>query len=141
MNKIYTINLKNKTISAFHQERHYVIGFSKISMARKVHYSLHPEPNLLILRDTNIDLRDDLAKMGYEAPLKLDVNATIFIPKLQGAFLDPMNDTGYHIEDMPEKDFLELPVKKNLGIVMPYKLTHECQEELVFKAYVIDPLH
>jgi hypothetical protein len=138
--KVYTIQVKNKTISLYHLGAHYVVGFKNVNMVRKVHYSLNPQPNLLIVRDTNIDLHDELEVNGYDIPLKLDVNATLFIPKLKGCFMDPMNDTGFHISEYEENEFLKFPITKNIGIVLPYNLVEETDEEMMFKAYVIDPL-
>jgi hypothetical protein len=140
VNSVYTLRRGNKTVSLLHFNRHYVIGFKNLTMMRKVHYSIDPEPNILIMRETNIDLHKDLHNKGYDLNLTLDVSATLFIPKCRGSTLEPMNDGGFHIHEYKENDFLELPIKKNLGVVLPYHLECEDDDEFVFKACVIDPM-
>jgi hypothetical protein len=67
------------------------------------------------------------------------LNETLFIPKCAGSIHDPMNDGGFHMDNVLESEFLLYPVTKNIGIVVPYKLEQEDSEEFMFKAYVIDP--
>jgi hypothetical protein len=138
---LYALRQGNKTVSIFHGNRHYVIGFKNKVITRKVHYSMHPENKIIMLRDDNINLHDQLLENGYDLQLSMDVNATIFIPKCVGSILHPMNDGKFHIFEYKEAEFLSFPIEKNLGIAIPYKLQHEDEHEFTFKACVIDPIN
>jgi hypothetical protein len=141
MKKIYVLKQQNKHVSVIHAKRHYVIGFQNVLTARKVQYSLHPDPKMILLRDTIVSLKDDLDKQGYDLNLKLDVRATLFIPKCKGSVLHPLNDAHYHCDSHTFSEFLYLPLKNNIGIVMPYSLEEEDEDEFMFRSCVIDPLH
>ena len=140
MKKIFVIKQQNKHVSVMHAQKHYVIGFKNVLTARKVQYSLHPEPKMMLLRDTVISLKNDLEKQGYDMNLNVDVRATLFIPKCQGTALHPLNDAHYHCHSYTFSEFLSLPLKNNLGIVMPYTLEEEDDHEFMFRSCVIDPL-
>ena len=140
MSNVYTLKIGNKTISVNHKQRHYVIGFKNVVHARKVHYSMHPEPKFTLIRDNNIDLSKSLSEEGYDLTLSLDVNATLFIPKCKGSTLHPLNDAGVHMATSAEKEFLTYPVLKHIGVIMPYRLFDENDDEFIFTSYVIDPI-
>lgn len=138
--KVYTLKRGSKTVSLVHKSVHYVIGFNKTTLARKVMYNLHPEPEFTLVRDNGISLGPDLLKAGFvDLELNIDVGATLFIPKCKGDILHPLNDGGYHLSYVAEDDFLMYPVSKNLGIVMPTEIFDEDNDEYVFKAFVMDP--
>lgn len=137
--KIYTLRQGNKTVSLLHQNKHYLLGFTKAITARKVHYSMHPEPAFMLVREKEIDISNDLSSAGVDVKLTIDTCSTLFIPKCVGSIHNPMNDGGYHLDYVLESEFLLYPVKKNLGIVVPYILEHEDENEFMFKAYIIDP--
>jgi len=137
---VYTLKIKNKTVSLQYKKHHYIIGFKNVLFARKVHYSLHPEPKFTIVRDNDIDLSKHLSEEGYDISLNIDPNATLFIPKCVGTSLDPMNDVGIHLNKHSENEFLTYPITKHLGIIMPYKLYEENEDEFIFKSVVIDPI-
>lgn len=134
---IHTLRQGNKTVSINHRRKHYLLGFQTAITARKVHYSMHPEPKFTLIRENDIDLSKDLEEVDIK--LTIDTSATLFIPKCKGSIHDPMNDGGYHLDRVLESDFLLYPVTKNLGIVVPYVLECEDENEFMFKAYVIDP--
>lgn len=141
MNKIHTLQQRNKTVSVVHYDRHYVIGFRNPYLLRKVHYSMHPEPKLILLRDNDTVFQKEFEENGYDISLTMDFNATLFIPKCAGSTLHPMNDGGYHMNSYKESDFLAFPIRKRLGIIMPYKLEDEDDKEFMFKVCVIDPMN
>lgn len=137
---MYLLKQGNKTLSLKHYDRHYIVGFKTDVMARKVHYSIHPEPKLIIVRDENVLHGKILKSMGLtDMNLNLDVNATLFIPKCKGSTLEPMNDGGFHLSKVSYESFLLYPFVNNVGIIMPYKLEEENEYEFMFKAQVIDP--
>ena len=140
-NKVYTICRGNKTISIVHRNQNYVIGFRKPLEVRRVLYSMHPEPKFDLVRDHDISLDGDLENVGiFGMSLNIDVSATLFIPKCKGSILEPMNDGGFHVDNHSEESFLMFPIEKNLGIIMPYLLFHENDDEFLFKAAVLDPM-
>ena len=136
----FTLKQGNKTLSMVQNQRHYVIGFKNALTARKVQYSMHPEPKLTLIRDTDIYLKDDFDAHGYDLSLTIDVKATLFIPKCVGSTLHPMNDGGFHMQQYNDNEFLLLPVEKQLGLILPYELQEENEDEFIFKTCVIDPI-
>ena len=140
-NKIFTINLKDKTLSVDHGKKQYFIGFQNSLTARKILHSIEPMPKIVLLRDNTIDLREDLQRVGYDVDISIDVTATLFIPKLpkKCTFLDPMNDVGYHLHSYKVNEFLEIPIFKNVGIVLPYDIVHEDDDEFTIRSCVVEP--
>lgn len=138
--KVYSLQKGNKMLSVLHRRTEYLVGFSKVMNARKVHYSIHMHPQLILLRDTNIDLHQDLFDKGYDLHLTLDVKSTLFIPKNKQKCIDPIYDAVFTMVQMEERDFLQLPIKSDKGIVVPYELLDETEDEYMFRSYVIDPL-
>jgi hypothetical protein len=140
MQRIFTIKQGNKTLSLPHRNSNYVIGFKTAITARKVYYSLDPNPKFTLVRDQDIFLSEELNEKGYDINLSIDVGATLFIPKCKGSILEPLNDGGYHLNQIPEKEFISYPLDNRLGIIMPYELIEESIEEFIFKACVVDPV-
>ena len=143
MSKVFIIRRGNKTVSVPHRNNFYVIGFKNKMVARNVLHNLHPEPQLDIIRNENIDISKDIINNGYtmDTPFIIDVDATLFMQKLKGDSMNPMNDGGYHLDQMQEFEFITLPIVRNLGVVMPINLIDETVEEFVFKSIVLDPLY
>lgn len=139
MEKIYALRCGHKHVSVYHRNRHYVIGFKSAQAARKMHYFMHPEPKFALVRDDSRSLRGDLRERGYDVELELDANATLFVPKVDGSPLDAMYDGGFHMHAHDASEFFMFPVRKGLGIVIPYRLEDETPEELVYKVCVVDP--
>jgi hypothetical protein len=127
---MYTIKQKNKTIGLKYNDRSYIIGFSKLIVARNVYYKLHPEPKFTLIKNDNNIIVDDII---------FDNKATLFIPKCKGSILDPMNDGGFHLSQMKTEEFYILP-KNGVGIILPYNMTEEDENEFIFKAHVFDPI-
>lgn len=136
---IYTIKQQNKVVSVKHASKQYVIGFQNAFITRKVQYTMHPEPEIVLLRDTTFSLHEDLKVHGYDIDLRVDVKATLFIPKCIGSTLHPMNDGLYHFHTFKFHEFMQLPIKDRLGVVMPYALELEDEHDFMFRACVIDP--
>jgi hypothetical protein len=125
---MYTLKLGNKTMSYSHNNKFYIIGFKNSLQARKVQYSIHPDFNFTLLRDDS----KNQDKLTY------DDNATLFIPKCAGSVLLPENDPGLHLHFCD--NFLELPVKKQLGIIIPHTLLDEDHHEFVYKSLIFESI-
>jgi hypothetical protein len=136
--KVYTLQQKDRTLSVVHKKRNYVIGFKNVTTARKVHYFINPEPKLLLICNEYIEKQVEMHNQNIT--IHIDPKATLFIPKMRGSFLDPMNDANFHMSHHKEDEFLRFPFEKNLGIIMPYELFEESDDEFIFKAVVVDPI-
>lgn len=132
-NKIYTIQQKNKTVGIVHNNFHYVIGFKNIVMARNVQYNLHPEPRIILDRAniTEISVLEDC--------MTIDLNSKLYIQKYNGSAQDPLNDGHYHINTEDELNFLQYPIDKMIGVIMPNELLDEDDDNFIFESQVIDP--
>lgn len=119
---VYILKQGNKTLSIKYHDRHYMIAFKNVAMARNIHYTIHPEPQLTLLRKPD---HDNLAML--------------FINKhTQGSPLDPMNDVGFHLNQLSYKEFLEIPSKNNLGIILSYNIADDSLDEMAFDTVIID---
>lgn len=147
--KMYVLRQGSKSLSVTHGESPYVIGFKCSTMARKVHYNLHPDPtrHARIERSRAIDVTSEL-KQGLKEhninfaceSVNIDTQATLFIPKhLSGGPLDPTNDTGVHLSTIDATDFMMYPFEHHVGIIMPYALLEERAHEYLFWSHLIEP--
>lgn len=128
ISKIYTIQRQHDILS-ISRKHQYFIGFKTPNLARKVQYSIHPEPELTLVRNENI----------HKDEVYFDNSAILFIPKCIGSTLEPMNDGGFHMNKMNENEFYLL-LSKRYGIIIPYDLVAEDQDEFIFKSFVFDPI-
>ena len=117
----YTIKQKSKTLGLCYDDRHYVVGFKNVTIARSVQYSLHPEAQLSL----------------WKMPLQ-DPNGMLMIPKYIGSAADPMNDGVFHLDQLSSGEFLKYP-SKMVGIIVPLDLVEENDEHFVFDSFIVDP--
>lgn len=140
--KVYVICKRSDHLCVYHKRQNYLIAFQNITHARKVQYTINIEPQIMLLRDTNIDLHQDMLKRGYDVRLNLDVNSTLFIPKNKEASVDCIDDGLFTMHPMTENDFYGFPMQypKARGIVVPYFLIDETDDEFMFRCHVVDPI-
>jgi hypothetical protein len=90
-----------------------------------MHYTIHPQPEIQIIRGPPTQSTDNLAML--------------FISKhTQGSPLDPMNDGGFHLAELKYEEFLQIPSKNNLGIILSYAIADDSLEEMAFNSIIID---
>jgi hypothetical protein len=138
--RVFTINRGSKTVGFYDTKSPYIIGFRYSRIARNVMHNLHPEPLFTLVRGIEAPSRlsvSDIKKHPVE--LSIDSNATLFIPKYEGSSSDPMNDGGFHMETLAIDDFVAYPVTKAVGVILPYVLIEENQEEFIYRSHVIQP--
>ena len=137
---IHTINQKSQSIGICINKKNFVVGFDNIKIARRVQYCMHPEPKLSLVRGEDIDMSDKFTENGINGvSLTLDVKSTLFIPKYKGSPADPMNDGGFHIQNHKQIEFMAYPLTKMIGIIIPYHLLDEDENEFMFRAHLIEP--
>lgn len=140
---MFTIQQKNKTVGMRHKDNHYIIGFNNVTQARKVQYAMHPEPRLILTRGDGLDIGsvlESLKPKGSNAvSIVIDTEATLFIPKFKGESTSPMNDGSFHMNTVPYDDFIAYPFTKMLGVIIPYDLVYEDDNEFTFRSQVIEP--
>ena len=85
-----------------------------------------------------ISLKKDLEQHGYELDLKMDTNVKLFIQKNNGSPLDPMNDGNFHFASHKMSEFFNMPIKQNIGVIMPYALEQEDDHEFMFRSCMIE---
>lgn len=129
--------------------RHYVVSFGCARVARKVLHWLHPEPTLRLERardddDITEDVQSALAGSAGSAAapaaaVVINTSGRLYLPKMDGCCLQPANDGGFHLHEMPEHDVYMLPFTRNLGVLLPRELVSEDAREMVFDCSVIEP--
>lgn len=132
---MYTICRGSKTVSVNSNNINYVIGFKSLSYVKKVQYNIHPEPKIILLKSNTQIVKNE----GLAIDITIDNEATLFIEKHLGDALDPLNDGGFHINTSKIDDFVLYPYSKNIGIILPFDLLDETENEFIFKSIVIDP--
>ena len=133
---MYTINQKHVPMRVAYGSRKYLVGFSNLTFARKVLYSLHPDMSRIRLlpNDPRIVRSEPL-----ETTICIDAVATIFLPKHEhpGGHMHPLNDASNHLATVSEHVFFNAMYKPLSGIVVPYVLVDEDENEFVFTCHVI----
>lgn len=130
---INTIQQYNKTVGFYHQRRPYVIGFRNGHIARNVMYKMEPNPIFTLLKQNPTPVIHEDTSLE----LVIDNEATLFIPKNKD--LEIKTDD-LHITPIEFDDFITYPYTLNVGIVIPYVLVSEDEEEFVYRSHVIDPM-
>lgn len=130
---MYAIKQGNKTFGLMHGEQFYIIGFSCTKTARKVQYSLHPNPYIHLQKNNQIEL-DIMKKKIMIYPV-----GNLRIQKYVGSSENPLNDGNYHMSVYYDSEFLMYPYKKMVGLILPYELIDETDTEFHFLTTVIDP--
>lgn len=154
VSKGHMLNRKNQTLglSHIHRERtlHYIVVFKTDKMARKVQYTMHPDPIMRIERENFMDITEDvtngLSQMGLDhlvqGNISIDVSSRLYIPKSTepGGVSNPMNDGGFHLASSPMEDLFMYPFEKNIGLIMPYDVSWEDNKQIVLTCQVLDPV-
>lgn len=130
---INTIQQYNKTVGFYHKKRPYVIGFRNGHIARNVMYKMEPNPIFTLLKQSPTQMINEETSLE----LTIDSEATLFIPKNKD--LEIKNED-LHIAPVEFEDFITYPYTLNVGIVIPYVLVSEDEEEFVYRSHVIDPM-
>jgi hypothetical protein len=137
---MYTIKHGNKTIGLPHKNKHFIIGFDNQTIAKKVQYAMHPEPEITLISSYTIDLAPALSAMGIKnTSLVLDVGATLYVPKHPECSMAPKHDRELYIGYDDYLDFLAYPLTRYVGVVLPYDLIDEDKNKFVFRSHVIEP--
>jgi hypothetical protein len=132
---MHSICRGSTTVSVKSNNINYVIGFKSLSYAKKVQYNIHPEPKIILLK-SNVQI---VKNEELSIDITIDNEATLFIEKHLGDVMDPLNDGGFHISTTKINDFILYPNSKNIGIILPFDLLDETENEFIFKSFVIDP--
>lgn len=130
---MYTICRGNKTVSVKTDNKDYIIGFKNAYIARKVQYNMHPEPKIILLKSNTMSIEKE------NINIYIDNDASLFIQKLQGDYYNPINDGGYHMKNENLDNFMLFPFTNSIGIIIPYNLIDETNDEYIFKCIVLDP--
>jgi hypothetical protein len=151
--KSYLLKQKSQFVgfTELHEQRirNYVIAFDNKTTARSVHYCIHPTPTFRLERGSEIDISTDVNRVlltcginTVSEKITLDVLAKIYIPKMQhsGGMHNPLNDGGFHLEELLQEDVLMYPFEKNLGVVIPHSIDWEDATQMVFHSQVIEPV-
>lgn len=121
----------------------YTVGYRSKQLAQTLLQKMEHPPKYMLLPDNPVELYDP----SSDTRLIIDSNATFFIPKAKAAkaLKEKGGDIGdledlFTIERVDYHDFLLYPVTHGTGIVMPFFLVTEDEDEYVYRAHVIDPL-
>jgi hypothetical protein len=153
--KGYVIRHKTQLVGFPHDNKHYVVGFTNVVLARTLQYTMHPQPIFKLERNHVIDISDavdtalnDMFKIAPSMDVKekgritVDVGSTLWINKMShpGGVWDPMNEGGFSLHTVDCEYLYMLPFSSNVGVVFPRELTSETAQHLVFDCEVIDPV-
>ena len=126
---MYTIGRSNRTISIKSQSNDFVIGFKNVLHARQTIYCMHPDVDIKLYR-------------GIPYPQKFDITAypstLLYVRKMKGDFMDPMNDGGFHMNTIKEEEYVDILTKTDMGLLMPHSLVNEDDIEMVWSCHLIE---
>jgi hypothetical protein len=120
----------------------YLIGFQNWQLASHVRRNLHPNNDITLERKYYFDVSKDVkvAMLDMNLPIMnvsdkiiIDVDASLHIPKVDFDTYDNINT-----EMITATDFLMMPFKDGMGIVLPFQIQYEDQHKFVLSSYVID---
>jgi len=132
----YTINLgSNRAVGYIDRKRSYIVGFRSAMMARKVMYEIHPKPEMILVRNE----KRSVTGPGGDVLLTME-SGTLFIPKSLDSVYHHLSETGFYMERHEEDAFLSLPDTKKVGLILPYRILEETDEEFIFRANVVNPI-
>jgi hypothetical protein len=128
LNNLHVLKQNNKHIVIKHRNIDYIIGFPNVIHARKVQYDMDIVPSFSFVRDTLSPSHD------------LDVKATLFIDKSPpGSNVSGLLDGNITMDTYKDRDFYELLLIENKGLIIPYDLKEEDNDEFMFRSFIIDP--
>lgn len=130
---MYTICRGNKTVGTKSDNKDYIIGYKKVIFARKVQYNIHPEPKIILLKSNMTFVEKNNIKVH------IDNDASLFVQKHRGNYYNPLNDGCYHMKIEKLDEFMLFPFTKSIGIILPYNLIDETDDEFIFKCIVLSP--
>lgn len=138
----HLIGVRGNRLSVPVRGRRYVIGFHDPVVARNVLHSLHPDPVTTILHGERavVDRRPQVP-----APLGVEAGATVFIPKAPRlawsgrGTVHPLNDAGHFLDTVSDVRFYNMVFGLG-GIVLPYELVTEDDDEFVFRCCIVEEL-
>lgn len=143
----FILKQRSKVVGLQLRNKSYIIGFKSLTLARKIHYTMHPEPNIRLIQNKIQNVTSSFNKKlddaGYDSingEVVIDPDASLIIPKCRGSILEPMNDGMFHLDHMDTGDFLSHPFQKRVGIIMPHSIKLEDDDSLVLSSLVVDPL-
>lgn len=136
---VYKLETTNFT---YNKNKTFQVAFNSLANARHVHYNMnHVKPNIrLILSNNKIDVSADILKetnmdLGH---VYIDTDAKWIVDKPQQRKRTYQKDLlnqlvyCYTLETLCAANFVMLPLVKNLGIVLPYKIEDEDEHKITF---------
>ncbi len=145
MAAVYLISGKHGALAVPHNNRNYIVGFSRETTARRVLKTLPPSsPKLQLeisrVEDITHDINFGLQQMGAldaatkVAGVTVATNAKLTITKSPDCSADD-----FSVSAIDRDEFLMYPFEKCLGIVLQIDLYAEDNGSYTFLANVIDP--
>ncbi len=142
---VYLISGRNGALAVAHNNRHYVVGFSRESTARRVLKTLPPtSPKLQLevsaVEDITHDINFGLQQLGAldattkVAGVTVATNAKLIVTKSPDCHQDD-----FSVSAISRDEFLMYPFEKCLGVVLQNDLYAEDTGRYIFLANVIDP--
>lgn len=140
-------NPNKALLSVTHHNKSYVVGFEDTRLANLVISALPQHPSLRLKRNhwENVGLDVQKGLVTLKVPINkvpaniiIDPEAEITFPRLTPT--DPVDsmDLVYNLDILPTTEFLMFPFKRNLGIVVPYKLIKASTGEFTCMANVVE---
>lgn len=139
---MFTINNANKKISAFYNEKHYVVGFKNEILARHVQYNLPTNPIVYFTKKEKDTISIDIDFQHSQNTVAFHTSADLYVQKTSyfEDSLDSILYSPYHLDIVKYEDFMCYPIDKMLGIVLPEEIIEEDEYLMLLRCQVIDPL-
>ena len=140
--RVFLLRKQNYGLVTFKSRRthgsRYAIGFRNAQVAKNVMYNMKNPNKFGHLQDAILlpDLEPVTMQVNESMDLLVHARATLFLPKNQKP---EEHDWFGTIEAVDYHDFLLFPLQ-GMGIVIPYFLISEDDQEYVYTTHAIDPV-
>jgi len=140
--RVFLLRKQNYGLVTFKSKRthgsRYAIGFRNDQVAKNVMYNLKNPNTFGHLQDAILlpDMEPVTIRVNDSMDLLVHARATLFLPKNQ---VPEEHDWFGTIETVDYHDFLLYPMQ-GMGIVIPFFLVAEDDQEYVYTAHAIDPI-
>ena len=140
--RVFVLRKQNYGLVTFKSRRthgsRYAIGFRNAHVAKNVMYTMKNPDKFGNLRDAILlpDMDPLAMQVNESANVLVHARATLFLPKNQ---TPEEHDWFETIETVDYEEFLLFPLQ-GMGIVIPFFLISEDDQEYVYTAHAIDPV-
>lgn len=140
--KLITIKRESKFIAISGDKKQYIIGFMNTRDAHCIKEQMNDSYNVYVKSSNTYNISSNIKKTMLELNLPIyNISDTIIVDN-EAMILFPKNENkntnyNYSLYNISYDNFVQIPLKNNLGLMIPYKMINENKEGYIFNACLI----